>query len=175
MTGLGYRLDIGRSAAGKIFETLLAMDDSELFDVFNVDNNPEPEQTTIPTQNKKRKAKKPKKSREDKSTTNQEISTNVVNGKRSHEDLSTKSDVEEDDAKVVSKKPRNINEAPIIVDSFEKESDQIVPATQGLQGVAPTDQNIVIKKRVLHALRITESIVSTCSCVSYCRLEIHSP
>jgi hypothetical protein len=140
-----------------------------------VDNNPEPEQITIPTQNKKRKAKRPKKSREDKSATNQEISTNGVSAKRFHENISTKSDVEEDDAKVVSKKPRNIDSAPIIVDSFEKESDQIVPATQGLQGVAPTDQNIVIKKRVLHALGITESVVSTCSCVSYCRLEIHSP
>ena len=42
------------------------------------------------------------------------------------------------------------------MDSFETESDQIVPATQGLQGIAPTDQNIVIKKRVLHALTIAE-------------------
>ena len=159
----------------KIFETLLAMDDSELFDVFNVDNNPEPEQKTIPAQNKKRKAKKPKKSREDKSTTNQGTSTNGVNGKRSHEDLSIKSDVEEDDLEIVSKKPRKIDEAPIIVDSFETETDQIVPATQGLQGIAPTDQNIVIKKRVLYALIITDSAVSTCSCVSYCRLEIHTP
>jgi hypothetical protein len=151
------------------------MDDSELFDVFNIDNNPEPEQKTIPTQNKKRKAKKPKKSKEDKSTTNQGTSTNGASRKRSHEDLSTKSDAEEDDVEIVSKKPRKIGETPIVVDSFETESDQIVPATQGLQGIAPTDQNIVIKKRVFHALTITDSVVSTCSCVSYCRLEIHTP
>jgi FtsZ-interacting cell division protein YlmF len=129
-------------------KTILAMDDSELFDVFNVDNNPEPETKTIPTQNKTQKAKKPKKSKEDKSTTNQRTSSNGATGKRFHEDLSTKSDVEEDDVEVVSKKPRKIDETPVIVDSFETESDQIVPATQGLQGIAPKDQNIVIKKRV---------------------------
>jgi len=124
------------------------MDDSELFDVFNIDNNPEPEQKTIPTQNKKRKPKKPKKTTDEKSTTNKDQSTNGVSGKRSHEDLSTKSDADEDEVEVVSKKPRKLDETPIIVDSFETESDQIVPATQGLQGIAPTDQNIVIKKRV---------------------------
>lgn len=112
-SGLGFCVDFGRSAMGKIFETILAMDDSELFDVFNVDNNPEPETKAIPTQ--------------------------------------------------------------VVVDSFETESDQIVPATQGLQGIAPTDQNIVIKKRVLHALTITDSTVSTCSRISYCGLEIHTP
>ena len=124
------------------------MDDSELFDVFNIDNNPEPEQKTIPTQNKKRKPRKPKKTTGEKSTTNKDQSINGFSGKRSHEDPSTKSDVDEDEVEVVSKKPRKIDETPIIVDSFETESDQIVPATQGLQGIAPTDQNIVIKKRV---------------------------
>ena len=47
-----------------------------------------------------------------------------------------------------AKKMRKLADNPIIVDSFETETDQIVPATTGLQGVAPTDQNIVIKKRV---------------------------
>src|SRR5271167_1921405 len=99
------RVQVAYCDGKKIFS---AMDDSELFDVFNIDNNPEPEQKTISTQNKKRKAKKQKKAKDDKSTRKQGTSTNDVNGKRFHEDLATKSDVEEDDMEVVSKKPRKV-------------------------------------------------------------------
>jgi hypothetical protein len=84
------------------------MDDSELFDVFTVDNNPEPEQKTI-ARPERPKSKKEKKGKKEKS---------------------------------------KAKDNPIVVDSFETESDQIVRATTGLQGVAPTDENIVIKKKV---------------------------
>jgi len=47
-----------------------------------------------------------------------------------------------------AKKMRTLADDLIIVDSFETETDQIVLATTGLLGVALTDQNIVIKKRV---------------------------
>jgi hypothetical protein len=154
MGGLGLRLDLRLVFEGKKLNfghrsrRREEMDDSELFDVFNIDNNPEPEQKTIEGQ-KKRKTKKSKKSREEKRA-GKEKSANGVNGKRSHEELSTKSDDEEEEAepKTVSKKLRKLEENPIIVDSFETESDQVVRATQGLQGIAPTDENIIIKKKV---------------------------
>lgn len=166
------------------------MDDSELFDIFNIDNNPEPEQKTVVTTTdattKKRKQKKPKKSKEEKNViSGKDKSTNGFNGKRSHEDISTtKSDDDEEEEvenTTVSKKSRKMDENPIIVDSFETESDQIVPATQGFQGIAPTDQNIIIKKKVpaLLSLRkrfpvLTCLLVSTCGCFSNCRLEIYT-
>lgn len=127
------------------------MDDAELFDVFNIDNNPEPVQTTVHGQQQKDKPKKPKKPKDEKQGSG-DIASNGVTGKRSHEQFSTKGGGPEQEvggsASHMSKKPRKPNNAPVVVDSFETESDQIVPATQGLQGIAVTDQNIVIKKRV---------------------------
>ena len=129
------------------------MDDSELFDVFTVDNNPEPEQKTI-ARPERPKSKKEKKEKKEKSKSkSKDGSANGVNGKRSHEEHSAKSDDEEDVDGVIDLPPstkrfRKNNDNPIVVDSFETESDQIVRATTGLQGVAPTDENIVIKKKV---------------------------
>ena len=124
--------------------------DSELFDVFNIDNNPEPQQKTIPSQSKKRKSKKPNKSNKDKSLEGNDPSLDGVNRKRPNEDL-TKSDLEDDvEPPQTPKKHRKIDEIPIIVDSFETESDQIVPAIQDFEGTPiQADQNIIIKKRVL--------------------------
>jgi hypothetical protein len=127
------------------------MDDSELFDVFTVDNNPEPEQKTI-ARPERPKSKKEKKGKKEKSKA-KDGSANGVNGKRSPEEQSAEGDDEEDvdgvvDSPPATKRFRKNNDNPIVVDSFETESDQIVRATTGLQGVAPTDENIVIKKKV---------------------------
>src|SRR5271169_4839426 len=126
------------------------MDDSELFDVFKIDNDPEPEQKTI-SGTKTQKPKKPKKSKDEKNATavNEKSTNGPSNGKRGHKDLSANSDEEDGvETATISKRHRKLGENPIVVDSFETESEQIVPATQGLQGIAPTDQNIIIKKRV---------------------------
>ena len=122
------------------------MDDSELFDVFNIDNNPEPVQKTVRGVQRVQ-SKKSRKSGKGEGVSN-ETPANSVNGKRSH-DQSRNDEKNNLKSTQISKKPRKNNDAPIVVDSFETESDQIVPATQGLQGTAPADQNIVIKKRVL--------------------------
>jgi hypothetical protein len=127
------------------------MDDLELFDVFNVDNNPEPEQKTIQGLARD-KPKRQKTSKHEKSIANDE-SANGVSGKRSYDQVSTAGGRKQEDdggeSTTVTKRLRKMAENPIIVDSFETETDQIVPATQGLQGAARTDQNIIIKKRVI--------------------------
>jgi hypothetical protein len=119
------------------------MDDSELFDIFDVDNNPEPVQKSAPAPVQRSKSHK-KKSKKD---TSESQSNGIANGKRPHDsNKDTGEEVEERETPV--KKVRKIVQDPIVVDSFETESDQIVPATTGLQGTLPTDANIVIKKRV---------------------------
>jgi hypothetical protein len=129
------------------------MDDSELFDVFAIDNNPEPEQKTI-ARPERVKSKKDKKDKKEKHKSKSKDASNGLNGKRAHDEDSQNS-VGEDDingadsSPPATKKSRRSKENPIVVDSFETESDQIVRATTGLQGVAPTDENIVIKKKVL--------------------------
>jgi len=117
------------------------MDDPELFDVFNVDNNTEPLQR--PVQSVPRDM--PNKS------VMKELPVNGVQRKRSYDGLTANGNrqgINGGDVFHISKKPRKNEENPIVVDSFESESDQVVPATHGLQGIVPTDQNIVIKKRV---------------------------
>jgi hypothetical protein len=118
------------------------MDDSELFDVFSTDNNPEPEQKTAAS-SLKTKSKKPKKQKKDKVLKS-------ASGKRSHDE--SEDAVEEEKTSPIVKRHRRNSENPIIVDSFETESDQIVPAAQGLQGTAAPDHNIVIKKKVCFSL-----------------------
>lgn len=116
------------------------MDDSELFDVFSLDNNPEPELKTVsvPVTEDLKKPKPPK-----------VPSKNGSTGKRSHDMADDAADeTNGSHSPPASKKARKNIEDPIVVDSFETESDQVVPATQGLQGIAPVDENIVIKKRV---------------------------
>jgi len=158
------------------------MDDSELFDVFNVDNNPEPAQKTIqaPPREKPKKQKKSKHENVAAKETTANGGGAGVSGKRPHDHVSTETSQEQQMDGVentgVAKKVRKLADNPIIVDSFETETDQIVPATTGLQGVAPKDQNIVIKKRVItYSMLCLLSVVSTCSSVSNGRLEIYSP
>jgi hypothetical protein len=121
------------------------MDDLELFDVFSADNNPEPAQKTI-TGHSREKVTKTTRPRHENSQVKDK-----ANGKRSYHD-SAENGAEEDfdrDDIAPSKRSRKVNENPIVVDSFETESDQIVPVAQGLQGIpAPPDENIIIKKRV---------------------------
>jgi hypothetical protein len=153
------------------------MDDSELFDVFNIDNNPEPVQNTVPgiqrEDSRKLKKWKTEKFKSDDS------SSNEVNGKRSYVEVSTKMEedgVDGSENTPVPKKSRKNDNAPIVVDSFETETDQIVPATQGLQGAAVTDHNIVIKKRVsLYITAVPNVVVSSCCCLPHGRLEIYAP
>jgi hypothetical protein len=114
------------------------MDDSELFDVFDVDNNPEPVQKGPVAPIERTKSQKHR------SKDNKPDSNGIASGKRPH-DKQDDQDVEE---RTMIKKSRKNIEDPVVVDSFETESEQIVPATMGLQGTAPTDANIVIKKRV---------------------------
>jgi len=118
------------------------MDDSELFDVFDVDNNPEPAAKDPAPPIERSKSHK-KKSKRDPSESH--ANGPSANGKRPHEDKQGKHTQE---GTPPVKKPRKRAEDPIVVDSFETESDQIVPATTGLQGTVPADANIVIKKRV---------------------------
>ena len=154
------------------------MDDSELFDVFNVENNPEPAQKTIQGLPRE-KPKKPEKSKHEKDVVRDAAAKGGVNGKRPYEQVSREAkkerQIDGQESTGVAKKPRKLADHPIIVDSFETETDQIVPATTGLQGVAPTDQNIVIKKKVttVNLLYLLE-IVSTCGGVSNRRLEVYS-
>jgi hypothetical protein len=125
------------------------MDDLELFDVFSTDNNPEPVQKTASTTHKP-KVKKSKKSKEEKSTTN-----DTANGKRHHDEPSensTETDATNNEVGPITKRKRKNVENPIVVDSFETESDQIVPAAQGL-GAPVTDHNIIIKKKVSYFAR----------------------
>ena len=115
------------------------MDDTELFDVFSLDNNPEPEQKTVfvPVTEDLKKSR---------SST---LLPKGLAGKRRHEVADGA--VDEPNGSPfpsVSKKAKKSAEDPIVVDSFETESEQVVPATQGLQGNAPLDDKIVIKKRV---------------------------
>jgi hypothetical protein len=152
------------------------MDDSELFDVFSADNNPEPVQKTIATTAQRDKSTKQKNNDTEKSTRND--TSNGVKQKRSYDELAPENGGNKDttngtDSTQIAKKSRKNNDIPIIVDSFETESDQIVPATQGLQGIAVTDHNIIIKKRV-HSITNYLTTVSSCSCFPNCRLEIHS-
>lgn len=129
----------------------MKMDDSELFDVFTVDNNPEPEQKTI-ARPERPKSKKDKKDRKEKHKSKSKDASNGSNGKRAHDDDSQNSvgenDIDGTDSSPPATKRLRKKENPIVVDSFETESDQIVRATTGLQGAAPTDENIVIKKKV---------------------------
>jgi hypothetical protein len=118
------------------------MDDSELFDVFDVDNNPEPTPKDPAPPIERSKSHK-KKSKRDPAEAH--ANGPSANGKRPHEDKQGKHTQE---GTPPVKKPRKRAEDPIVVDSFETESDQIVPATTGLQGTVPADANIVIKKRV---------------------------
>lgn len=142
------------------------MDDSELFDVFSIGNNPEPVQKTAPGIHRQ-KSKKSKKPDTDKKATASDASTDVVIGKRPYDEGNDKSnDIDGGESTQVSKKPRKRNDTPIVVDSFETESDQIVPATQGLQGLAPPDHNIVIKKRVFFC-EIMLIVVSPCCSFPY--------
>jgi len=127
------------------------MDDADLFDVFNEDNNPEPQQKTIQG-TKGSKVKKSKKEKKDKS----KETHNGIHKKRSHEEINPSHDMEDEENEVIdneestrlNKKPRKIAEHPIVVDSFETETDQIVPATTGLQGTVPASDTIVLKKKV---------------------------
>ena len=142
------------------------MDDAELFDVFNVDNSPEPPRKTVPgeathlqRESKKKKLKTEKQQvRQNESALDEATSpTNGSKAKRSHDDVIEISSDDSDDggppeeSPRLSKKSRTAEANPIVLDSFEKESDQIVRATQGLQGAPVTDENIVIKKRVRNA------------------------
>jgi len=128
------------------------MDDSELFDVFNEYNNPEPlQKTTAGTKDVERK-----KSKKDKKKDNSKDTQNGTHQrKRSLDETSEKMDVDGETGEIdaaevsgITKKVRKNTQQPIVVDSFETESDQVVPAIAGLQGIAPTNDNIVIKKRV---------------------------
>ena len=116
------------------------MDDSDLFDVFDVDNNPEPIQNAPTAPLERQKSQKHK----SKGPSKQESNGVVAIGKRAHD----KRDGDDAEGKMTVKKARKNIEDPIVVDSFETESEQIVPATTGLQGTAPTDAKIIIKKRV---------------------------
>ena len=138
------------------------MDDADLFDVFSIDNNPEPPQKTIPGEAahlqqkaKKTRSKRKHEARKDDSVLEEAISpTNGSKAKRSHDDVvGISSDDNEnggppEEFPRSAKKSRKAEANPIVLDSFEKESDQIVRATQGLQGAPVTDEDIVIKKRV---------------------------
>jgi hypothetical protein len=122
----------------------VGMDDLELFDVFSTDNNPEPVQKTASTAPKP-KVKKSKKPKKERPTTN-----DTANGKRHHDEPSengTETDATNGEIGPIAKRKRRNIENPIIVDSFETESDQIVPAAQGL-GAPVADHNIIIKKKV---------------------------
>jgi len=142
------------------------MDDAELFDVFNVDNSPEPPRKTVPgeathlqRESKKKKLKTEKQQvRQNESALDEATSpTNGSKAKRSHDDVIEISSDDNGDEGLPEESPRHSKKSrteeanPIVLDSFEKESDQIVRATQGLQGAPVTDENIVIKKRVRNA------------------------
>jgi len=142
------------------------MDDADLFDVFTIDNNPEPprktiasETTHIQQQAKKKKLKKDKQQvLKDESALEEATSpTNGSKAKRSHDDVIEISSDDNGDEGLPEESPRHSKKSrteeanPIVLDSFEKESDQIVRATQGLQGAPVIDENIVIKKRVRNA------------------------
>jgi hypothetical protein len=131
------------------------MDDSELFDVFSADNNPEPAQKTIQgVETHKSKSKKSKKSNKAKDRKNGENGNkDTHNGKRPHDVIVSHPDGKEEtngteDESPKSKRSRKNQQNPIVVDSFETESDQIVPAASGLQGAPAPDHNIIIKKKV---------------------------
>lgn len=115
------------------------MDDSELFDVFDVDNNPEPVQKGPVAPIERTKSQKKHRSKDTKPDSN-----GIASGKRP---LDKQDDQDVEERTMIKKSRKNIAD-PVVVDSFETESEQIVPATMGLQGTAPTDANIVIKKRV---------------------------
>jgi hypothetical protein len=128
------------------------MDDSELFDVFKIESNPEPIHKPIPTGPRDKRKYSDRKSSE-KSSIGLINGANVAVTRRSSEEnaqnAQTRFTTKEIESFHTSKRSRRANQVePIVVDSFETETDQIVPATQGLQGIAPTDQNIIIKKRV---------------------------
>jgi hypothetical protein len=141
------------------------MDDAELFDVFSIDNDidaPAPATATVAAHLKDKTKKK--KSKADNKNKKQSIKTGdgqaneqttSPKGKRSHfEVIEISSDDNEtgriapEDSPRPTKKARKVEANPVVVDSFETESDQIVRAAEGLQGVPVTDENIVIKKKV---------------------------
>ena len=130
------------------------MDDPELFDVFTVDNNPEPPRKTliVTEEHKIKKSKKERPKEKDK----KKSEDGGINLRRLQDTKKRRKEQQSNDEDQTSgtesyktaKRPRKVPEQPVIVDSFETETDQIVPAAQGLQGAAITDQNIIIKKRV---------------------------
>jgi hypothetical protein len=141
------------------------MDDAELFDVFSIDNDaeaPAPAAATVAAhlseRTRKKKSKANGKNKAEHSIKTEEQATEQSPspmGKRSHVDvIEISSDDDEaggaapDDSPRPAKKARKAEANPVVVDSFETESDQIVRAAEGLQGAPVTDENIVIKKRV---------------------------
>jgi hypothetical protein len=148
-----------------ISRTQARMDDAELFDVFSIENDteaPAPATATVAS-HLKEKTKKKKSKTDNKHKAKQIIKkeehTNKQppspRGKRSHVEVIEISSDENvagvaapDDSPRPAKKPRKAEAHPVVVDSFETESDQIVRAAEGLQGVPVTDENIVIKKKV---------------------------
>ena len=125
------------------------MDDPELFDVFNVDDASEPAQRAM--QSLRRDKFNTSEKKEVKKSAKTETPVNGVQRKRSYDDAVPNGILQStngEDVSHISKRSRKREENPIVVDSFETESEQVVPATQGLQGIAPVDKNIVIKKRV---------------------------
>ena len=157
LSGLGFvNMKIRSALSKKLFCASSAdeMDDSELFDVFSIDNNPEPIQKIV--QGEPRESlKKPKKLKTEESVAKETKTSAIgVNKKRTHDNPAPKDDPRENNESDetthsrVSKKSRGMTDNPVVVDSFETESDQIIPATQGLQGLPVADHNIIIKKRV---------------------------
>jgi hypothetical protein len=131
------------------------MDDAELFDVFSVNNNPEPPRKTL-TVTEDHKTKKPKKEGHNKEKDKRKPEDGETNAHRSQDAKKRRKEQQSNDddqtsgteSYNIAKRPRKVAEQPVVVDSFETETDQIVPAAQGLQGAAITDHNIIIKKRV---------------------------
>src|SRR5271170_1588287 len=95
MRGLGLRLRVkicaqkllGNHQQSKNDIDERKMDDSELFDVFNVDNNPEPAQKTIQAPPRE-KPKKQKKSKLENVASKEATANGGVNGKRPHDNVS---------------------------------------------------------------------------------------
>src|SRR5271170_1563119 len=138
MRGLGLRLRVkicaqkllGNHQQSKNDIDERKMDDSELFDVFNVDNNPEPAQKTIQAPPRE-KPKKQKKSKHENTVANDKVTANGgggggVKGKRPHDHVSTETSKEKQmdgvESTGMAKKMRKLADNPIIVDSFETET-----------------------------------------------------
>lgn len=163
-SGLGLYLLSDPRLEKKLTEDEARMDDAELFDVFGIDNDAEaaaPAATVaahLSQKTRKKKSKATSKNKAEQSTRKEEPATEQSTspkGKRSHVDvIEISSDDGEaggavpDDSPRPAKKARKADANPVVVDSFETESDQIVRAAEGLHGEPVTDENIVIKKRV---------------------------